>query len=149
MSKRYSLPDFLDGRIDESTYVRWLRRKTASHVKRDRKRCDREIMGEQYRELIHKAVERSGGRDHYTGEDLRWELLSTYCNETSKAQRSVYKATLALLPTVDHVPGADGQYDFVICAWRTNAAKNDLAHDEFIALCRRVVTHHEKQAAVA
>lgn len=145
MSKRYALPDFLQGRVEESAYIRWLRRKAAAHVKRDRKRCGHEITGEEYRLLIHESVKRSAGRDHYTGEELHWDLLSTYCNETSKAQRSVYKATMALLPTVDHVPGADGKYDFVICAWRTNDAKNDLSHDEFIALCRRVIAHHEQQ----
>jgi hypothetical protein len=145
MLKRYALPDFLEGRTSEAAYIRWLRRKAAAHVKRDRKRCDHEIMGEDYRLLIHDAVKRSGGRDHYTGEDLRWDLVSTYCNETSKAQRSVYKASMALLPTVDHVPGADGKYDFVICGWRTNDAKNDMSHDEFVALCRRVVEHHDQQ----
>ena len=146
--KSYLLPDFLHGKIDEATYVRWLRRKAAAHVKRDRKRSDDQIMGERYRRLMHEAVNRSGGRDHYTGEELRWELLSTYDNEASRADRSAYKATLALLPTVDHVPGADGKYDFVICAWRTNDAKNDLSHDEFIGLCRRVIAHHESQKAV-
>lgn len=147
MSKRYALPECLSGRVEEGTYVRWLRRKAAAHVKRDRKRCGHDVMGEQYRLLIHEAVKRSDGRDHYTGEDLRWDLISTYCNETSKAERSAYKATMALLPTVDHVPGADGKYDFVVCAWRTNDAKNDLSHDEFIALCRRVIAHHESREA--
>ena len=148
MPKRYALPDFLEGRLEHSAYERWLRRKAAAHVKRDRKRCDYEIMGEQYRLLMHAAVCASQGLDHYTGEPLSWELLSTYSNVASKADRSLYKAGLALLPTVDHVPGADGRYDFVICAWRTNDAKNDLSHDEFIALCRRVIAHHEKTAAV-
>lgn len=145
MPRRYALPDFLEGRISEDTYVRWLRRKAAAHVKRYRKRCSDKVLGESYRLLIHDAVKRSGGRDHYTGEELRWDLVSTYCNETSKAQRSVYKASMALLPTADHVPGADEQYDFVICAWRTNDAKNDMSHDEFVALCRRVVEHHDQQ----
>jgi hypothetical protein len=145
MTKRYELPAFLKGKIEEETYIRWLRRKAAAHVKRDRKRCTYEIMGEHYRFLIHKAVTGSRGRDHYTGEDLHWELLSTYDNEASRADRSTYKATLALLPTVDHVSGADGRYDFVICAWRTNDAKNDLSHDEFVGLCRRVVAYHKQR----
>jgi hypothetical protein len=71
-------------------------------------------------------------------------LVSTYSNAESKAGRTAYKSQFALLPTVDHVPGADGEYDFVICAWRTNDAKNDLSHDEFVALCRRVVDYHEE-----
>lgn len=148
MSKRYKLPDCLISRTDQGTYERWLRRKADAHVKRDRKRCSYEIMGEEYRLLIHEAVSRSGGKDHYTGEDLRWDLLSTYDNEASRLDRVAYKASLALLPTVDHVPGADGRYDFVICGWRTNDAKNDLSHDDFIALCRKVIAHHESRVPV-
>jgi hypothetical protein len=147
MTKRYALPDCLAGKTDETAYVRWLRRKAAAHIKRDRLRCNWEISGEEYRRLIHAAVSRCAGRDHYTGEDLRWDLLSKYSNEDSKAGRSAYKADFALLPTVDHVPGADGKYDFVVCAWRTNDAKNDLSHDEFIELCRRVIAHHERGQA--
>ncbi|TXC74364.1 hypothetical protein FSZ31_00285 [Sphingorhabdus soli] len=112
-------------------------------MKRDRRRCDYLVSGAKYRELIHSAVTHSKGRDHYTGEQLDWGLIGTYCNEASKAGRSEYKSTLGLLPTADHVPGNDGQYDFVICAWRTNDAKNDLSHNDFIDLCRRVVEYHD------
>lgn len=147
MPKRYQLPDCLIGKTDQETYERWLRRKASACARRDRKRCDWEITGENYRLLIHEAVNRSASVDHYTGEELRWDLISRYSNVESKAGRSSYKAQFALLPSVDHVPGADGRYDFVICAWRTNDAKNDLSHDEFVALCRRVVAHHELKRA--
>lgn len=93
---------------------------------------------------MHAAVVASKGLDHYTGEALDWHLIGTYCNESSKAGRSVYKATMALLPTLDHVLMEDGQWDFVVCAWRTNDAKNDLSHSEFVELCRKVVSHFEK-----
>lgn len=149
MTKLYTLPACLAEQIDEQTYIRWLRRKAAAHVKRDRKRCAWDITGETYRRQIHAAVIRSNGRDHYTGEQLRWDLVSSYSNAESKAGRSVYKATLALLPTADHVPGADGKFDFVICSWRTNDAKNDLGHDDFISLCRRVVEFHDSRTAFA
>jgi hypothetical protein len=145
MTKRYSLPDCLVGKTDEPAYVRWLRRKAAAHVKCDRKRCDWPITGERYRQLIHQAVKRCEGRDYYTGEELHWGLLSKYSNEKSQLGRSAYKADFALLPTADHVPGTDDKYDFVICSWRTNDAKNDLGHDEFIALCRRVVEFHDRK----
>lgn len=144
MAKLYSLPPFLNGRVDEIAYVKWLRRKVAAHVKRDRKRSASEIIGLDYRTRIHAAVCASEGSDHYTGEPLDWSLIGTYCNESSKAGRSTYKAGIALLPTVDHVLLQDGTYDFVVCAWRTNDAKNDLSHDEFISLCRRVIQHHER-----
>ncbi len=112
-------------------------------MKRDRKRSIHPIMGAEYRKLIHAAVRACDGRDFYTGEALAWEKLSAWSNEDSQAQRSTYKAGFALLPTVDHVLLEDGRYDFVICAWRTNDAKNDLCHAEFLELCRRVLAHQE------
>lgn len=143
MSNLFPLPPFLEGRLTQAAYVRWLHRKAAAHVKRDRKRADHPITGSHYRNRIHAAVVNSKGLDFYTGEPLAWEMVSTYSNEESKAQRSIYKAGFALLPTADHVLLDDGSYDFVICGWRTNDAKNDLCHAEFIELCRRVISHHD------
>jgi hypothetical protein len=141
MPKLYTLPAFLDRRVSEEAYVRWLRRKCTAHVRRDRKRSAHAITGLDYRAKMHAAVCASEGRDFYTGEPLAWELIGTYSNHDSKQGRSSYKASLAMLPTVDHVLMPDGTYDFVVCAWRTNDAKNDLSHAEFIALCRRVVEY--------
>ena len=90
---------------------------------------------------IHRAVVHCNGRDSYTGEDLRWDLISTYDNEKSKAGRREYKAGFALLPTVDHVGDGLGPADFKICGWRTNDAKNDLSYSEFVEVCRRVVVY--------
>jgi hypothetical protein len=50
---------------------------------------------------------------------------------------------LALLPTVDHVGDGLGAADFKICGWRTNDSKTDMTHQEFVAFCRRVVTHFD------
>ncbi|WP_217905185.1 hypothetical protein [Altererythrobacter lutimaris] len=138
----YTVPPELG--IDHSTYIRWLRRKAATHLRRDRKRVDHAISGEEYRKAIHAAVCDHGTHDYYTGEKLDWSLISTYDNAKSKAGRSEYKAQFALLPTVDHVSGEDGRYDFVICAWRTNDAKNDLSYEQFVALCRRVIEHADQ-----
>lgn len=121
MPTLYPVPSGLE--ISQATYIRWLRRKAAAHVKRDRKRAGHVITGEAYRKAIHAAVCSQGTHDFYTGEALDWSLVSTYDNEASKAGRSVYKAGLALLPTVDHVLREDGTWDFVICAWRTNKPK--------------------------
>lgn len=139
---RYAVPQLLG--IQQETYLRWLRRKAATHVKRDRKRAEHTITGEIYRLAIHAAVADHGTHDFYTGEVLDWSLVSRYDNEQSKVGRSKYKATFALLPTVDHVVRPDGKWDFVICAWRTNDAKNDLDHSEFLDLCRRVIAHAER-----
>lgn len=139
MPTAYPVPHTLG--IPQDTYIRWLRRKAAAHVKRDRLRCGYEIMGEEYRRLIHAAVVVHGTHDFYTGEKLDWSLVSTYSNDASKLGRTQYKAGFALLPTVDHIMGENDRYDFVICAWRTNDAKADLSFPEFLELCRRVITH--------
>jgi hypothetical protein len=52
---------------------------------------------------IHRAVTASNGRDEYTGETLDWSLLSRYNNDESEEKRRHYKASFALLPTVDHI----------------------------------------------
>jgi hypothetical protein len=88
---------------------------------------------------IHEAVKHHGTHDFYTGERLDWSLISAYDNEASKAGRAFHKAQFALLPTADHILRHDGRWDFAICAWRTNDAKNDLTYDDFVALCRRAV----------
>jgi hypothetical protein len=146
MSAKFELPSFLAGIIELSQYRRWLQRKAAAHCKRDRRRHrEHSIVLSDYKMRIHEAVCSSGGIDWYTGEPLRWEMLSKYNNEESKVGRSSYKSEFALLPTVDHVPVSSGKYDFVICGWRTNDAKNDLDLKDFIALCQRVIARHGGQ----
>lgn len=134
-------PDFLTGHVTAEQYARWLARKAAAHVKRDRKRDFTGAIGAAYRDAIHAAVVASGGKDAYTGEELRWDLLSQYDNEKSKAGRSGYKALFALLPTVDHLDASSTAASFKICGWRTNDAKNDLAHASFLELCERALKH--------
>ncbi len=138
-SKRHPLPEFLVGRVNPLVYERWLTRKAAAHLKRDRKRGHEGISGSTYRDEIHKAVLASDGRDFYTGEELDWSLLSKYNNEESSAGRYGYKAGFALLPTVDHIESARMNSGFRICSWRTNDAKHDLSHQAFVELCLRVV----------
>ena len=141
-TESYELPSFLVERISREKYRRWLQRKASTHAKRDRKRSPTPIILSIYKRKIHDAVCASEGVDWYTGEKLEWEKISTYSNEDSKANRSKYKAGLVLLPTVDHVAGENEAYDFVICGWRTNDAKNDLNPQEFLNLCRMVIARH-------
>jgi len=138
-SQRYALPECLLGRVDQPVYERWLARKAAAHLKRDRKRGYEGISGALYREEIHKAVVESCGRDFYTGEELDWSLLSKYNNEDSIEGRHAYKAGFALLPTIDHIESARMNSGFRICGWRTNDAKHDLSHQAFVELCLLVV----------
>jgi hypothetical protein len=148
MSGKYPLPGFLSGVVSQEIYSRWLSRKAAAHIKRDKKRGNTTAVNEAYKMAIHQAVVESDGRDEYTGEELAWSLISRYDNAESKEKRRDYKASFALLPTADHVGDGLGAADFKICGWRTNDAKHDLSHDEFIALCRRVVAHVERRISV-
>jgi hypothetical protein len=139
MSK-YQLPVCLKGKISQESYERWLDRKAMTHKKRDSARGNKSATKKKYKIVIHNAVEESNGKDAYTKEELNWCLLSRYNNEASKKLGRKYKETFALLPTVDHVGDGTGPANFKICAWRTNDAKSDLPYDEFLELCRKVVT---------
>jgi hypothetical protein len=144
VSRKYPLPPFLNGVITQEAYDRWLSRKSITHVRRDKKRGNTTAINEAYKKNIHMAVVNSRGHDEYTGEALHWHLVSKYNNDESKESRRKYKALFALLPTVDHVGDGLGAADFKICSWRTNDAKADLAHAEFVDLCRRVISHFER-----
>ncbi|MFA5939703.1 MAG: hypothetical protein WC809_10155 [Sinimarinibacterium sp.] len=137
---KYALPPFLISVVTQESYQRWLTRKAAAHVKRDRARGHL-CTGANYREAIHAAVLASDGTDAYTGELLDWRLISKYRNEESATGRHLYKAGFALLPTVDHVDAGATEASFRICSWRTNDAKNDMPVDTFIELCRKVLVH--------
>lgn len=143
--RKYAAPAWLARQDKRGGYETWLHRRATAHVRRDRKRGHIAATVAEYKAAIHTAVVRSQGRDAYTGERLRWELISTYDNDQSKAHRRAYKHGFALLPTVDHVGDGTGPADFVICAWRTNDAKADLSWKEFLALCRRVVRFHDRR----
>ena len=140
MPRKHTLPGFLVGVVCPEAYERWLSRKAAAHVKRDRKR-GYNCAAAAYKEAIHAAVLVSEGLDAYTGENLRWELISTYKNEDSQKGRHAYKAGFALLPTVDHVSSSATEAGFRICSWRANDAKNDLSVEDFIDLCKKILAH--------
>lgn len=142
MSKKYALPAFLVGTVDQAAYQRWLEHKAQAHVRRDRKRGNPTAIGEAYRVAIHAAVLAGGGRDAYTGEALDWSLLSRYDNIESAEGGRAYKHGFALLPTVDHVGDGLGAADFKICGWRVNDAKHDLDIPAFLGVCRSVLEHH-------
>ena len=137
--RKFELPKFLEGVQTQETYERWLRRKAAAHLKRDRRRGNTIATGEMYRIAIHEAVVASQGCDYYTGEELDWSLLSRYDNSESKEHRRNYKQKFVLLPSIDHVDDGLSEADFVICGWRTNDCKNDLTHEELVEFCQKVL----------
>ena len=145
-SRKYQRPDFLVDVVEQDVYERWLRRKAQSLVDRDR-RSGAGVSPIAYRDSIHQAVLTSGGLDAYTGEALRWTLISQYDNEKSKQLGRKYKHEFALLPTVDHVDDPrQGSANFNICSWRTNDAKHDLGLDDVIELCEKVLAHRAQKS---
>ena len=138
--KKYQLPKFLEGTVGQDEYEKWLSRKAATHVRRDRAGGNSTATNEAYKIAIHKAVLESKGKDAYTDETLDWKLLSQYNNNKSKEGGRLYKRKFALLPSVDHVGNGLGRANFKICSWRTNDAKSDLSLPEFVQLCRKVVS---------
>ena len=141
-TRKYPLPSFLIGSCSQEEYSRWLHRKAIAHIRRDRKRGNTKATIEGYKIAIHGAVEKSVGNDSYTGNPLRWDLISKYDNDDSKDGGRVYKKDFGDLPTVDHVDDGMGSPDFKICSWRINDAKNDLSYDEFIDVCRQVLKYY-------
>jgi len=144
---KHQYPAFLRGQCPEKNYRRWLHRKAMAHVRRDRKRGFASATVSAYTAAIHEAVEESRGLDAYTGQPLKWRLLSRWDNAASKAGRTRYKQRFGDLPTVDHVGGTGARAQFRICAWRTNDAKHDLLYEDFIALCRAVLAQDRRVRA--
>ena len=138
----YARPSFLPDRVTSGQYKRWLDRKAAAHLRRDRKRGNTSATKTEYKAAIHQAVVASGGLDAYTGESLDWTIISKFDNEGAKAGGRSYKKRFGLLPTVDHVGDRLAAADFRVCSWRTNDAKNDVDMDEFLAVCRAVLQHN-------
>jgi hypothetical protein len=110
-SIEYRVPDFLK-EVQRAAYARWLERRAAALVIRDRNRGNTTAPPALYRVAIHKAAERSSGRDAYTGERLDWSLLSTCSIVELCAGKRRYKRRFALLPTVDHVGDGLSEADF-------------------------------------
>jgi hypothetical protein len=139
----YPLPKYLMGRCTPSMYIKWLNNKADTLLKRDKKREKPYAAAatvRQYKGKIHRAVMQSNGCDPYTGDALAWELIGTW--DTSSRQPDGYKKKFGIMPTVDHVDPA--ALEFEICSWLTNDAKSDLNPDDFIKLCKRVVTFRKK-----
>jgi hypothetical protein len=141
---KYALPDCLMGRCTQQQYSRWLHRKAAAHVRRDKKRqAAGSVTVSKYKEAIHGAVCAGGDRDFYTGEPLNWSLISKYRNDKAKEGKKKYKKLFAQLPSVDHTFDEQGNLRFVICSWLVNDSKSDLTLAEFYTLCESVLRHRD------
>ncbi|MEK7473608.1 MAG: hypothetical protein AAB668_02695 [Patescibacteria group bacterium] len=129
----YAVPSFLEG-IGQERYNRWLHRKAANLCRRDKQRGYKNISTAKYKKEIHVAVDRSKGRDEYTGEELNWNAISTY------KDKKIHD-----LPSVDHCHELD-EGRFKICSWKINDMKNDMSEKEFVEACKKVLKHLDKKA---
>jgi hypothetical protein len=93
-----------------------------------------------YSQAIHNAVIETGLYDPYTGDELRWDLISTW-NTSVHADSGKYRKKYALMPTVDHIDPQATTLQLEICSWRANSCKSDLNPEEFVAFCEKVVEH--------
>jgi|WetSurMetagenome_2_1015567.scaffolds.fasta_scaffold92801_3 hypothetical protein len=146
-SAKYQLPAFLEGQCTHAVYFKWLTNKADTLLKRDRKHGKpyaMDITKSMYKEKIHKAVVDSGQYDPYTGDLLKWELISTW--DTSHEQPGGYKKQFSLMPTVDHID--PDMLEFEICSWQTNDCKAGLNPGEFVALCKKIANYRNTDAYI-
>lgn len=97
----------------------------------------------EYCRVLHAAVRRSEGLDYYTGEVLDWSLIATLSPKPTGRKDMV---RCGGRPSVDHYAGP-GYPDYKLCRADTNHAKAYLGHGSFVALCRKVVAHADRQEA--
>jgi len=131
----WTAPDWVG--ISDLDYSNLLQKKAVAVTRRDKKRGGTYSVREAI-EAIDEAFHRCKGFDPYDGSKLNPKLLGKYDNKASKEKGAAYKREMAMLPTVDHVK-AEPVPDFEIVSWQTNDAKGDMAPEEFVAYCRRVV----------
>jgi hypothetical protein len=131
----WTAPDWVG--ISDLDYSKLLQKKAVAVTRRDKKRGSTYSVREAI-EDIDEAFHRCKGFDPYDGSKLNPKLLGKYDNKASKEKGAAYKREMAMLPTVDHVK-AEPVPDFEIVSWQTNDAKGDMAPEEFVAYCRRVV----------
>jgi hypothetical protein len=148
VAKVYFLPDFLQGRITDEWYNRWLTRKAKYLIAQDREKhrpCARNATAQQYKELIHAAVQSNGLFDPFTGDTLQWELVCTWVDTKKKNPDPGLMKRYSLLPTVDHVDPYAGVPAFEICSWLVNRCKNNLTPPEFIALADKIAKYRKSK----
>ena len=142
---KYELPDFLKKlNIEQNTYNIWLKRVTAPHLKRDKKRLNiQSISRETYKKAIHLAVKKNGERDYYTGEKLEWTNLNLFRN---LEQKNIPEDLFT--PSVDHENLSAENPIFRICSLQTNKCKSNYSAEELHNFCQRFIAHQGKKEII-
>jgi hypothetical protein len=139
----FPLPQFLQGLLTPAAYDNWVRVKAWALFKRDKRRKLPVALKStivQYKETVNGAVGASGPLDPYTGDKLKWDLISTWDPQSAKSDAD-YVKQFYLMPTIDHVDPRGNALAFEICSWEVNCCKSFLNPGQFIALCNRIVEY--------
>ena len=131
---------------DKEKFIEWALQRHVRLRARDKKWLDkhpgsgRELPeAKDYFEAVYKALKKCNNKDYYTGYPLNWEISIEDDPEQDACPAKVRQERI----TFDHVHGRDlSKLEFVMCAGKTNDAKNDLSKEKFIDLCKTVLTHN-------
>ena len=128
---------------DKEKFIEWALERHSRLKARDKKWLDKHPENKmqlpaanEYFEAVYDALAECNNKDYYTGDPLEWEIsLGIKSLEEAEVRQKRI--------TFDHVHGRNlSNLEFVMCAGKTNDAKNDLSKEKFIDLCKSVLTHN-------
>ena len=131
----------------KESFIDWVLQRHTRLRSRDKKWITKHPEAEQslpeakeYFEAVFDALKNSNGKDFYTGSPLNW-LISF--NQDDVKEEDCKTNVRQERITFDHVNGRVlAKLKFVMCAGKTNDAKNDLIQKEFLDLCESVLKYH-------
>jgi hypothetical protein len=145
---KYPLPSLLEGIATVSQYDKWLNNKADTLRRHDLKMkrpFARECSKAVYKQKIHEAIMNSDGKDPFTGDVLRWDLVEEWKSKGkgktagNKISRSgAFDKEFFLKPVVDHCNPYGDTPEFEICSWIVNESKSIMTPEEYVALCGKV-----------
>ena len=130
---------------DKEKFIEWALERHSRLKARDKKWLDKHPENKmqlpaanEYFEAVYDALAECNNKDYYTGDPLNWEISIEDDPEQDACPAKVRQERI----TFDHVHGRNlSNLKFVMCAGKTNDAKNDLSKEKFIDLCKKVLTH--------
>jgi hypothetical protein len=145
---KYPLPPLLEGIATVSQYDKWLNNK-ADTVRKDdltMKRpfaltCSKAV----YKQKIHGAIMNSDGKDPFTGDLLRWDLVKEWKSKgkgriagNKISKYGAFDKKFFLKPVIDHCNPYSDTLELEICSWIVNESKTIMTPEEYVALCGKV-----------
>lgn len=107
---------------------------------------------DEYFTAVFEALKNCAGIDYYTGDELNWKITLADKQAGTEPEKKEAASTEKRQErvTFDHINGRNlTKLKFVVCAGKTNDAKNDLTQDEFVKLCRAVVAFADEKQSLS